>query len=313
MSHQVDAPRSLSRELGLPAGPTLTYDSTVPRWLVHRAAVSEVLLTSWQRVGQETFVCGAQWPRGHSLYAGANAEFDALVIVETVRQAGILVGHEGFGVARRNPFIMQRLRWRLFEPLVQSGSAPFDCVVTVQAMDAQVRPNGTAAIRFEFELHHGGRQLASATGWTRCVSPATYRRLRWGGGSPRSAAPQIVHPVEPSSVGRVDPRDVVIAGSPRDGLELRVPIDHPVFFDHPLDHAPGMMVYEAMRQAACVTAGRQFSMVGADVDFAHFTELDQPCHISVALKPGPDLTRADVQFSQNSRISAQGFMTLAER
>ncbi|KAB1927665.1 hypothetical protein F8271_29515 [Micromonospora sp. ALFpr18c] len=313
MSQQVDVPRPLSRELGLPAPPILSYESTVPRWLVHRAAVSEVLLTSWHRADDGTFACGVQWPRGHSLYAGTSAEFDALVIVETVRQAGILVGHEGYGVPRHNPFIMRRLRWQLIEPLVHSGDHPFNCVVTVRGMDAQIRPNGAAAIRFEFEIHRDARPIASATGWTRCVSPATYRRLRWGGGGPRLALPQISRPVEPTSVGRGDPRDVVVAGSPRDGLELRVPIDHPVFFDHPLDHAPGIMVYEAMRQAACVTSGRQFSMVGADVDFTHFIELDQPCHISVSLKPRSGNTNADVRFSQNERTTAHGVVMLAEQ
>ncbi|WP_422754147.1 ScbA/BarX family gamma-butyrolactone biosynthesis protein [Micromonospora sp. WMMD708] len=312
MSQQIDAPRPLPRELGPPAPTALSYDSTVPRSLVHRAAVSEVLLTSWHRAGEGTFVCGAQLPRGHSLYAADNDEFDALVIIETVRQAGILVGHEGYGVPTHNPFIMQRLRWRLFAPLVHSGGHPFNCVVTVRGMDAQIRPNGTSFIRFEFELHRDARLLASATGWTRCVSPASYPRLRWGEGGPRPALPRPLQPVEPASVGRVDPRDVVVAGNPRDGLELRVPIEHPVFFDHPLDHAPGILLYEAMRQAACVTAGRRFSMVGADVQFTHFTELDQPCHILVSLRE-TDGTHADVHFRQNERNTAQGFVMLTEK
>ena len=44
--------------------------SIVPRQYVHRAAVSEVLLTGWRPgAAPQTFTVDAQWPRGHSLFA----------------------------------------------------------------------------------------------------------------------------------------------------------------------------------------------------------------------------------------------------
>ncbi|MCZ7440049.1 ScbA/BarX family gamma-butyrolactone biosynthesis protein [Micromonospora sp. WMMC241] len=292
----------------------MSYESTVPRRLVHRAAVSEVLLTSWHRTGDDSFVCGAQWPAGHRLYAPAGNSFDTLVIIETVRQAGILVSHEGYGIPRHNPFIMQRLRWRREAALLRGSDSPFNSAVTVRIADARVRPGGTAAIRFEFEVHRGRRCLATATGWARCVTPATYQRLRWGDRTPGSMRPRPLEAAEPAAVGRADPRDVVVA--PPDGghgAELRVPADHPVFFDHPLDHVPGMMIYEAMRQAASLAAKRPLSMVGGTADFTYFIDIDQPCHVTTTFKTGGEALEAAVQFTQNGRVAADGSVTLAER
>jgi len=46
----------------------LSFNSIVPRHLVHRSALAEVLLTDWYPTGDNTYLCAAQWPRGHSLY-----------------------------------------------------------------------------------------------------------------------------------------------------------------------------------------------------------------------------------------------------
>ena len=42
---------------------------TVPRTLVHRAAVSEVLMTGLRVLGDASFRLGAHWPREHSFYS----------------------------------------------------------------------------------------------------------------------------------------------------------------------------------------------------------------------------------------------------
>jgi len=59
---------------------------------------------------------------------------------------------------------------------------------------------------------------------------------------------------------------------------------HPFFFEHPLDHIPGLMIIEAGRQtgnAAChlfydVPFGTSFVLSEAHFDFVAFAELSQP-------------------------------------
>ena len=55
-------------------------------------------------------------------------------------------------------------------------------------------------------------------------------------------------------VGRLNPYNVVIGPLDRHGVRaLRTPVvvdlSHPTMFDHPLDHVPGMLQMEVVRQA----------------------------------------------------------------
>ena len=62
---------------------------------------------------------------------------------------------------------------------------------------------------------------------------------------------------------------------------------HSFFFEHPLDHVPGLMLIEAGRQAATaashlyygVPAGSVFILRDLAVDFTAFAELDQPVFV----------------------------------
>ena len=62
---------------------------------------------------------------------------------------------------------------------------------------------------------------------------------------------------------------------------------HAFFFEHPLDHIPGLMLVEAARQAATaashlyygVPADSVFVLRDMAVDFAVFAELDQPTFV----------------------------------
>ena len=67
------------------------FDRTVDRALVHRSAVSEVLLTDWRSVGELDFTVGAQCTRGRSYYPPvADLWYDPVLMAETIRQAGLL-------------------------------------------------------------------------------------------------------------------------------------------------------------------------------------------------------------------------------
>jgi hypothetical protein len=64
---------------------------------------------------------------------------------------------------------------------------------------------------------------------------------------------------------------------------------HPSFYDHPLDHLPGPLLAEAMRQGALVTAARavptcdRFAMVRAYAEFVDFAEPQGPCEVSAVV------------------------------
>ena len=64
---------------------------------------------------------------------------------------------------------------------------------------------------------------------------------------------------------------------------VRVEPSHPFFFDHPLDHVPGMLLIEAARQFGVAVSHRYygvpgdfaFVLEGVEVSFERYAELDQ--------------------------------------
>lgn len=100
--------------------------------------------------------------------------------------------------------------------------------------------------------------------------------------------------IERRYVHRHDPRNVLLAwvrprpGEP-DTYEARMvhDVEHPFFFEHPLDHIPAMMLVEAGRQLGIaishlylgVPLGRMFATRSFDIRFSEFAELHAPVDI----------------------------------
>ncbi len=70
--------------------------------------------------------------------------------------------------------------------------------------------------------------------------------------------------------------------------QLVLPADHPFFFEHPLDHYPGLMLIEAGRQFGTWVAhlfygvpnDTAFILNGLKVDFTSFAELGKPVFVN---------------------------------
>jgi hypothetical protein len=260
----------------------LSYESTVSRHFVHRAAVAEVLLTDWKLAGNNSFVCAAQWPRGHALRSISDGAFDPLLVAETIRQSGILLAHVGYAVPLGNAFLMRRLRFNCMpERMGAAGGRPLDLIVEATVREIQQGARRINGMRIDALLRTGDARIAMGSGWLRCVDPAVYRRLRRVTASDGPGLAPAVAPISPAIVGRPGVGDVVIgAGDGERGYQLRVPMDHPVFFDHAVDHVPGMLAIEAQRQAAVAAIGHPAArLVAVDAQFDGFLELDRACTV----------------------------------
>jgi len=93
-------------------------------------------------------------------------------------------------------------------------------------------------------------------------------------------------------------------------------MDHPFFFEHPLDHVPAMMLVEAGRQLGIaishlfldVPLGTMFATRSFDIRFTDFAETQTPIIISASLtnkkyhRTRLIHLRMDGYFSQNGRL-----------
>ncbi|KJK48698.1 hypothetical protein UK23_16145 [Lentzea aerocolonigenes] len=293
----------------------VSFNSCVSRDLVHRKALAEVFLTDWARVGEDSFLLGAQWPRSHSFYAPRDGRHDPMLVAETVRQAGILLAHKGYDVPLGHSFLMDRITLAVHQDEMTVGDEPADLLIEVEARDVLRRARGINGMRVDMTFRRAGVRIASGSGWVRVAGPGVYRRLRWGG-EPRLPGPACSPtPLTPEIVGVTSVDDVVL-GEPtgRWTWPLRVRTGHPVLFDHPLDHVPGMVTLEAMRQAGRAVLGRPGAQpLDLDASFPRFLELDRECLVSAEVLKwiSPSVAVLSVQAIQDGVVAAEAVLTMA--
>ncbi|MBZ3908795.1 ScbA/BarX family gamma-butyrolactone biosynthesis protein [Streptomyces griseiscabiei] len=297
----------------LPRFPSLT--STVPKELVHRASVAEVMLTDWEREDDTHFTVAAQWPRRHGFFDAVDGCHDPLLIAETVRQAGILLAHAEFDVPIDHQFLMWDLEVDLTPEHLLVGATPASLDIAIACTDIKRRGSNLSGLHFTAVIHREGQVAATGSATFTCTSPAVYRRLRAArikDGVPTPLA--LTSPTAPQTVGRLSPTDVVLSPVPEPGCwQLRVDTRHPVLFDHPVDHVPGMALLEAVRQATSAFLGRACLPVGITTEFICYAELDAPCLIEVCSLPRhtDGKERVLVTGRQNGKIVFTSAVTVA--
>ncbi|QOV34823.1 A-factor biosynthesis protein [Streptomyces ferrugineus] len=285
--------------------------ATVPRQLVHRASLAETFLTGVTSVDTDRFTVFAEWPRAHQLHVSPDrSAYEPLLVAETVRQAGALLAHTAYEVPLGHQFVLRELRFTTRPELLAVGTAPAEPVLRITVTDIDHRGGRPAGFRYETDVWLDGERVATAHLGVTWTSAAVYRRLRGG----RTAATVSPGPVPlglpPAAVDRALPADVVLApAGPLERWQLRVDTAHAVFFDHPLDHVPGMLLLEAARQATRVQRGSGGRTPASfHAVFHRYAELDLPTWIEAADKADANADdRYDVQV-----VGRQGESTVFE-
>ncbi|MCF6524515.1 ScbA/BarX family gamma-butyrolactone biosynthesis protein [Streptomyces sp. JJ36] len=266
-----------------PAEPEL-FEQTVPRTLVHRAAVSEVLLTGIRPDGEHAYRVGAQWPRGHSYYGPvAGSWHDPMLLAETIRQAGLLVAHQVLRVPGDTRFATRDTSFQVTEDGVRLADRPADLVLDVRLSEVSRRGTAVSGFAYDVTCYRDGRRIGTGSTTAACIPDRVYRRLR-GARAGNVVERPLPEPVAAERVGRCAEQDVVLGVTEVDQVwTLRADPDHPVLFDHRVDHFPGMVVMEAARQAALTALGCPDGLfVGCAGSFRRYIEFDSPCLLSVA-------------------------------
>lgn len=272
------------------ARPRLT--TTVAREYVHRAALSEVFLTGWEATGADRFGVTAQWPRCHGFYESEYGCYDPLMLCETFRQTFPLLSHAAYGVPFGHQLAWHHLRYALDPRAMTITAVPAEIELRVTCFDIQRRRELPTAMSMSVEVLRDGTPLAEADTRFSILAPAVYRRLRASRADTQrvfSTAPPPPAPIARRDAGRGRHQDVVLAQAPGAGRwQLRADTSHPVLFDHAVDHVPGMLLLEAVRQAghALRPAGVPMMPTAMDATFHQYVEFDAPCWIEAQPVPG---------------------------
>nr|WP_246371832.1 AfsA-related hotdog domain-containing protein [Gordonia humi] len=298
--------------------PQLSHSTLVPREHVHRDALSEVYLTDIICDRYPNFRIGVHLPKSHSYYSDhigpAEHRYDPLLVLECFRQTSILIAHRHVDVDFGQAFIFNSADIRVISPEAMTITAkPGNGEVSAVIVGEKVRGDEVIGITLEMECLLGGVAAAAVTMriqwmprgiWTRVRNKGRARlglgEYRTGiepqsGRGPRTA--RVVHPAE--TLGRRIIRNAVLgdATTTAGGFEIDVLVDqrHPSLFDHPLDHIPGAVLFEAIRQAGIFAAhefhglsARRLVLTSLRAEFTRFGELD--LHTVIRIRPvdGPD-------------------------
>ncbi|MEV5779003.1 ScbA/BarX family gamma-butyrolactone biosynthesis protein [Streptomyces antimycoticus] len=288
--------------------------TALPRKYVHKAAHSEVLLTSWHRRSADEYTVTAQWPRTHAFYRPAHRLHDPMLFAETARQTIPLLSHVAYDVPFGHHLIWERFSYSLALENLCNSTEPAELVLHLSCTGVERRRGKLAAMTVQLRAERDGRHLGTAESRFTSHSPAVYRRLRGAYGELHSALAAARPPAEgilAHLVGRRLSEDVVLAPAGRsDRWQLRVDTEHPSLFDHPVDHVPGMLLLEAARQAAQAARNPLPAVaVGMETAFHRYVELDAPCWIQVC--PGETLDRLRFAVEQDNTVCFSGEVSLS--
>lgn len=274
--------------------------TSVPQHLVHKDDPDQVFLTGYEQTADDTFDVTADWTRAHALFPEREGHDDPMLLVETVRQTFPLLCHHAFAVPLGHHLLWEDFRYSAAVPaLAADPGHPTALNLEVTCKDVVRRGSRAAALELLIIVRRAGIHLGTARTRFTVQAPAVYQRLRLGRGDARTMmdkALPLAPPAPPREVGANTFHDVVLSPTPAPRRwDLRVDVHHPLFFDHPVDHAPGMLLMEAARQAAQALS-RPGTVVAAamDVVFHRYVELDSPCLVEAHPVPHDATGRARV-------------------
>ncbi|MFD5148346.1 AfsA-related hotdog domain-containing protein [Streptomyces sp. NPDC058401] len=299
----------------LPSEPgDLTYGRTVDRSLVHRAAVSEVFVTDIRPLTAMRVRTAVQLPLTHGYYSDhvqQPALYDALLLLESGRQAAIAGSHAHMGLSQGTTMIVDSFRMDLYGlAALKIGSKPGRLHIDTEYSGkanrrGRVRKGMVAQRYFMDGVEVGGHEmdvlflnphenevLRHAQRGT--PAPLTSDYGRHGPGEDGSGQ------LRPEQIGRGNPLNVVLSRAERtpEAVTARVTarvtprFDNRALFDHVYDHLPAMTLVEAARQLALLATGEPLATyaVGFEARFDRFAELDDTVLAEAALPSGDEFT-----------------------
>ncbi|MFF3446623.1 ScbA/BarX family gamma-butyrolactone biosynthesis protein [Streptomyces sp. NPDC002667] len=299
---------------------------TAPRRPADPGAITGVLITDWQQTGTDTFVLGAQWPRGHAFYTPiAGVWHDPLLAAESLRQASLLVGRSYDGIPRghrwavseldievapagllahHRPSTFQLEMARVPDPAPGAGTAPGTGGVTAMTMEAEL-------LRDDDTFVGAGRIGLRILPPTARTHPHAIRP------GPPTGPPLLPRALPPPVVGRLNTRDVTLgipATRSEQGVhvwQLRIDPTHPALPDEPTGHIPVMLLLEAARQAAqAVSTPYRVLPIEIRSTFHHPVELHSPCTITATPLRQYDATEETAVRVTGTQNGVQAFDSL---
>jgi len=293
----------------------------VAKDLVHKHDAGQVLLSGLTRLAEDEFLIAADWTdTGHLVAVGAGngREDSAVLLTETIRQAFPLLSHAGYDVPSGHRLLWSEYRYALNLAMLHEKGIGGRPDLHIRCYDVVRRRGTVSALSMHITVLRDGEQLATAHTRFTIQPPAIYDRLRGAhGDAHRMLELARSQPLPPPVSGAGEEfRDVVLSPTDaKDSWQLRIDTHHPMYFDHPSDHAPGILLLEAAKQAIRTLRHPRVGVTEAmETVFHRYVELDSPCWVDAQQLPDDQLGRARflVTMHQEGKLCFTALVSVAK-
>ncbi|MFD5039916.1 ScbA/BarX family gamma-butyrolactone biosynthesis protein [Streptomyces sp. NPDC058377] len=276
----------------------------VPKEYVHLGRTEMVFLTTWHSREDGEFSLSARWPA-----PAEGLPYDPRVLTQTIRQSGLVIAHAAYGVPLTDQTLLHYFDFTVAPGFRVPAEGPCGLDVEVTVAEPKKRGRTVSSLGMDVRVLQGGSLVARADSEFGWISPRAYRRLRGEHLAVDWNAWPLPAPVEPRTVGRHTPHDVILSAGDRPRhWQLRNDVDNIVLYDHPVDHVPGLVLMEAAHQAANASLyPAPFEATTVTSEFRRYAEFDRPCWIEAEILPaGPGETSVLVTAAQDGETVYRG-------
>lgn len=228
-------------------------------------------LISWEPKGEHLFEVRARYEHGQQPLALAHA----------VRQGGLLVAHEAYGVPRGHHCVFRSVSCAMPEVTPADAGGPpsplepgAEFSLRLACLDPDIRRGQLVGARFRADALNGSSAAGQAEVDFAFLSPAVYRFVRSSAGD---------------GGGEEDRESGALS------LELKATQAQLAFRGVTVDHIPGMVLAGAAIEAAgaAEVPGTVRRPVGLTGTFTGYATPDEPCYFRTRPAPEPEAGAAD--------------------
>lgn len=309
------------------------FEATLPKALVHKVSIDQVLLTGYEAQPDQGTLLYAQLPRSHGLYCEQivdTSRFDLVALIEICRQACFVVAHTQFNVPLEGngyQFLFQELDATLLvAPAALAGRAssggPMQLVVTSTIeREWKKRSGATSGLLWKYSLATlDGVEIALVRIRQAWLERGKWRAIRQVMKRDRQIAPDMAIPaapdteLQPADVARINPQNIVLhglrhLGEGRYAATARIDTRHPVLFDRATEHIYAMIQIEVSRQLALYAAARTFGVDALLLDtWSVRSSFETVGELQLATQ-----AEARVRVDDGDAVAATVFVTLSQQ
>lgn len=253
----------------------MDYTQNVEKYLVHKSFNSEVFLTDYHKINQHTFEIAAFLPRTHIYYNDTleHTKHDIALLFEIFRQSSIFIAHKFYDAALDSKFIFDSADFAILNNEVLDNSLQnYQALVKINVLKVKYKKGLNYGLLLDMHLFINFKEYSKKTMDMSWLSPKIYQRVRGELANSNMNIALDVMSISPKLLGRNNATNIVIAQLLQQTQYFQATIipnqKHPVFFDHPLDHIPASLLFEALRQSALLAIKHFYHLAPANVQLS---------------------------------------------